>query len=171
MNEQNEKTKTAQEEKTRVGLSEAEMRGNLVRLAFGGDPRRLEAFLEALRRELPPGTAAVMRGSSVTGVRWSDGAPFDAEGPSTSDLDLTLVGGDVLGWYAPEAFYISGVHTKPLSDKEPGIAPKLLPLRRQLVAMVARPVDIQGTRDWVMFVREYFMGQPYLTLLGKVETP
>ena len=31
--------------------------------------------------------------------------------------------------------------------------------------MVGRPVNIQGTRDWVMYVREHLMGQPYLTLL------
>jgi hypothetical protein len=32
-------------------------------------------------------------------------------------------------------------------------------------------VNIQGTRDWIMFVREHLMGQPYLTLIGKVESP
>ena len=30
--------------------------------------------------------------------------------------------------------------------------------------MVGRPVNIQGTRDWIMFFREHVMGQPYLTL-------
>ena len=161
----------SEKQKVRAGLSEAEMKSNFERLAFGGDRRRLEGFLDELNRELPPGTAAVMRGSSVTGKRWKDNAPFDAEGPGSSDLDLTLVGGEVLDWYLPEGFYIAGIHSKPLSDKEPHIAPKLLPLRRRLMRMVKRPVDIQGTRDWVMFVREYLMGQPYLTLIGKVEQP
>jgi hypothetical protein len=160
-----------QEQKVRAGLSEAEMKGNLVRLAFGDDPARLEEFLEVLRREIPPDTAAVMRGSSVTGKRWNDEAPFDAEGPGSSDLDLTLVGGAVLDYYVPEGFYIAGVHSKPLSDKDPEIAPRLVPLRQRLISMVSRPVDIQGTRDWVMFVREYLMGQPYLTLIGKLEHP
>ena len=36
--------------------------------------------------------------------------------------------------------------------------------------MVGRPVNIQGTRDWVMYFREHLMGQPYLTLVGKVES-
>ena len=45
---------------------------------------------------IPPGTTVVLRGSAVTGIRWKDGAPFDADGPGTSDLDLTLVGSDVL---------------------------------------------------------------------------
>ena len=37
-------------------------------------------------------------GSAVTARRWSDGAPFDADGPGTSDLDLTLVGDAVIGF-------------------------------------------------------------------------
>lgn len=153
----------------RAGLGEAEMRENAVRLAFAGDPRRLEEFCAVLERALPPDTAAVLRGSSVTGVRWEDGAPFDADGPGTSDLDLTLVGGTVLDWYVADGFYIPGVHSKPLSDKDPDIAPPLLPLRRRLTEMAGRPVNIQATKDWVMYVREHLMGQPYLTLIGKLE--
>ena len=155
----------------RAGLTEDEMRERLVRLVFGGDAHRLEEFCEAVRRALPPDTAAVLRGSAVTGIRHSDGAPFDADGAGTSDLDLTLVGTEVLRFYAPvSGFYIPGVHSKPLSDKDPDIAPDLLPLRRRLMEIVGRPVNIQGTRDWIMFVREHVMGQPYLTLVGKVET-
>ncbi|TMQ70940.1 MAG: hypothetical protein E6K80_07015 [Candidatus Eisenbacteria bacterium] len=145
------------------------MRSNVIRLAFGGDERRFQEFLDELRRALPANAAAVLRGSAVTGVRWNDGAPFDADGPGTSDLDLTLVGADVLDWYTEDGFYIAEVHSKPLSDKDPDIAPPLVPLRRKLSDMVSRPVNIQGTRDWMMFVREYLMGQPYLTLIGKVE--
>jgi hypothetical protein len=36
--------------------------------------------------------------------------------------------------------------------------------------MVGGPVNIQGTRSWIMFVREYLMDQPYFTLFGKLET-
>jgi hypothetical protein len=159
------------EETVRAGLSETEMLDNLIRLAFAGNPLRLQEFLQVLGRALPPDTAAVLRGSSITGVRSGDGAAFDADGPGTSDLDLTLVGGGVLEWYTPEGFYIAGVHSKPLSEKDPDIAPGLVPLRTRLSAMVGRPVNIQGTRDWIMFVREYVMGQPYLTLLGKLDEP
>jgi hypothetical protein len=151
-------------------MSEAEMRANVVGLAFGGDEARLEEFCRVLREALPPETAAVLRGSSVTGVRHSDHAPFDADGPGTSDLDLTLVGSELLGLYSLDGFYIPGIHTKPLSDKDPGIAPALVPLRQKLMGMVGRPVNIQGTRDWIMFVREHLMGQPYLTLVGKLES-
>jgi hypothetical protein len=156
-------------EVVRAGMSEAEMRERVVRLAFGGDERRLERFCEEIRQALPPDTAAVLRGSAVTGKRHDDGAPFDADGPGTSDLDLTLVGGEVVGLYS--AFWIPGINSRPLSDKDPDICPALVPLRRRLMSMVGRPVNIQGTRDWIMFVREHLMGQPYLTLVGKLESP
>lgn len=156
-------------EVVRAGLSEAEMRERVVDLVFGGDPRRLEEFCDAVRQCIPDHTAAVLRGSAVTGERHSDHAPFDADGPGTSDLDLTLVGDAVVGLYS--AFWIPGINSRPLSDDDPDICPALVPLRARLMRMVGRPVNIQGTRDWVMFVREHLMGQPYLTLVGKLETP
>src|SRR4029078_8538424 len=107
---------------------ELEMPENLIRLAFGGDRHAYEQFLEALQSALPANTGAVLRGSSITGVRWEDGAPFDADGPGTSDLDLTLVGGDVLGCYKLDVFYTPDVHSKPLSEKDPDISPKVVPL-------------------------------------------
>src|SRR5262245_20026064 len=162
-------TSESLEPAVRAGLSEPEMRENLIRLAFGGDRHRYERFLDQLQGAVPVGTAAVLRGSAVTGVRWEDGAPFDADGPGTSDLDLTLVGGGATASYAPEGFYLPGVHSKPLSDKDPDIAPALVPLRRRLMEIAGRPVNIQATRDFVMYVREHVMGQPYLTLCGKVE--
>lgn len=149
-------------------LTEEEMRRNVVNLAFDGDPRRLEEFCRVVRVAIPEGTAVVLRGSAVTGERWKDGAPFDADGPGTSDLDLTLVGGEVLSYYILDGFYLPGVHTKPLSEKDPDIAPDLLPLREKLVSMVNRPVNIQATRDFVMQVRGEWFGQPYLTLIGEV---
>jgi hypothetical protein len=158
------------EDVVRAGLNEDAMRRRVVELVFAGEESRFLEFCRVLRESLPPETAAVLRGSAVTGERWEDGAPFDYEGPGTSDLDLTLVGTDVLELYEEKrGFYIPGIHTKPLSEKDPDIAPRLLPLRRRLVAMVRRPVNIQATRDFVMFVREHLMRQPYLTLVGSVE--
>src|SRR4051812_37037788 len=81
------------------GMSEEEMRERVISLAFEGDARRFEEFCRIVRGAIPPDTAVVLRGSSVTGVRYDDGAPFDADGPGTSDLDLTLVGTEVLGHY------------------------------------------------------------------------
>ena len=71
--------------------SQGELCDRCVQLVFGGDQQRFQEFCEVLRAELPPGTGAVIRGSAVTGVRWDDGAPFDADGPGTSDVDLTPV--------------------------------------------------------------------------------
>ena len=160
-----------QETEKQGGMNDEEMRARVIELAFGGDPARFEEFCEVVRASIPEGTSVVLRGSAVTGERWDDSAPFDADGPGTSDLDLTLVGEQVLGCFILDGFYLPGVHTKPLSDKDPDIAPELVPLREKLVAMVKRPVNIQATRDIVMRVRGDWLGQPYLTLIGKVGEP
>ena len=157
-----------EEKKAESELTEEEMRSNVVELAFGGDERSFDEFCRIVREAVPEGTCVVLRGSAVTRARWKDGTPFDGDGPGTSDLDLTLVGGEVLKYYILDGFYLPGVHTKPLSDKDPDIAPDLVPLRERLMAMVNRPVNIQATRDFVMQFRESWFGQPYLTLAGKI---
>ena|SRR6185295_20192104 len=145
-------------------ITDEEMRERAIQLAFDGDPKKFDEFCNVLRIALPKNTGAVLRGSSVTGVRWNDGAPFDADGPATSDLDLTLIGDEVIGLFNSDAFYIPLAHTKPLCDKDPDIAPDLVPLRERLQAMVGRPVNIQATRDFVRFVREQLLGEPHLHL-------
>jgi hypothetical protein len=150
------------------GLTETEMRGRVVQLVFGGDRRRFDEFCDVLKEALPPNTAAVVRGSAVTGYRWHDKAPFDSGGPGTSDLDLTIVGGEILPFYKITGFFVPGIHTRPVSDDDPDIAPALTPLRTRLMQMVGRPVNIQGTRDWVMYMRDCVFGQPYLTLVGEI---
>lgn len=153
-------------------LAGVQKRQNVVRLAFGGSEDRFRAFVETVRLGIPPGTGVVLRGSAVTGVRWKDQAPFDADGPGTSDLDLTLVGGDeVIGLYKVTGFFVPGIHSRPLSDDDPDIAPDLVPLREKLMAMVGRPVNIQATRDFVMYIRGEVIGQPYLVLIDKDTAP
>lgn len=146
-------------------LTQAEGRANVVRLAFGGDEGRFEEFLRVLREEIPPGTGVVLRGSAVTGQRWKDGAPFDVDGPGTSDLDVTLVGDQAIGLFTVTGFFMPGVHSRPLSDEDPNIAPDLVPLRETLMAMTGRPVNIQATRKAAMTFRGETLGQPYLTLI------
>ena len=146
-------------------LTDAEKRANVVRLAFGGDEERLHDFLRVLRQEIPPGTSVVLRGSAVTGRRFKDNAPFDADGPGTSDLDVTLVGDEAIGLFTVTGFFIPGVHSRPLSDEDPGIAPDLVPLRETLMVMTGRPVNIQATRTSAMKFRGETLGQPYVTLI------
>jgi hypothetical protein len=149
-------------------LSNEEKRANVIRLAFGGSAEKFERFVEVVRQAIPPGTGVVLRGSAVTGERWKDGAPFDSDGPGTSDLDLTLVGGDeVIGLYKITGFWVPGIHSRPLSDEDPDIAPDLVPLRQRLMAMVNRPVNIQASRDVVIYFRGELIGQPYLVLIDK----
>ena len=155
------------QETVQGGLTDAEKRANVVRLAFGGQPEGLERFCRAIDEVIPPGTIVVLRGSAVTGHRWKDQAPFDADGPGTSDLDLTFVGSGALLFFKPTGFFVPGVHSRPLSDEDPDIAPDLVPLRRQLIEMVKRPVNIQASRDVVLHFRGDLLGQPYLLLFEK----
>jgi hypothetical protein len=150
---------------TETDLTEQEKRGNVVRLAFDGREERLAEFIGLIREAIPPGTGVVLRGSAVTGRRWKDGAEFDALGPGTSDLDLTLVGDEVVKLFKVTGFFVPGVHSRPLSERDPEIAPDLMPLRAKLMAMVRRPVNIQATRDFVMYLRGEVIGQPYLVLV------
>lgn len=148
-------------------LTEEEKHANVVRLAFGGDEARYAEFCDVLRESIPPGTAAVLRGSAVTGKSWRDGAPFDSSGPGTSDLDVTLLGDDAIKLFKITGFFVPGVHSRPVSEDDPEIAPDLIPVRDRLMAMVGRPVNIQASRDFVIHLRGDVLGQPYLTLIEK----
>jgi hypothetical protein len=155
-------------ERSVFDLTDDEKRANVIRLAFGDDPSRFEQFCKIIREAVPEAHSAVLRGSAVTGRRWKDGAPFDVDGPGTSDLDVTLVGAEVLRYYCLDGYFLPGIHSRPLSEKDPDIAPALVPLRTQLMDMVKRPVNIQGTRDWVQYFRGEILEQPYVTLFGSV---
>src|SRR5688572_21977955 len=150
-------------------LTDEEKRANVIRLAFGGSEEKLADFLRVIRQEIPEGTGVILRGSSVTGQRWKDQAPFDADGPGTSDLDLTLVGDAVIGMFTVTGFFVPGLHSRPLSEDDPNIAPDLVPLRETLMTMTGRPVNIQASREIVIQFRGDLLGQPYLTLIEKTE--
>ena len=83
---------------------------------------------------------------------------------------LFFVGHRILEYYKLSGFFVPGVHSRPVTEGDLHIAPDLLPLREQLMAMVKRPVNIQGTRDFVMYLRGELLGQPYLTLVEKHDT-
>jgi hypothetical protein len=150
-------------------MSDEEIRARIIRLGFGGDEGRFEKFCELLRKDLPQGTGVALRGSVVTAERWEDGSPFDADGHGTSDLDVTLVGSRVMEYWDADAFYIPALHTKPLGDKDPVIAPRLNPLRRALQELVKRPVNFQATSNLILFARDVLMNQPYFKIIEEEE--
>jgi len=149
-------------------LTDEEKRENAIRLAFGGDRERFEEFCRELEERIPPGTAAVLGGSSVTGHSYKEGKPFDANGPMTSDLDITLVGVRAMDYFTLEGFWLPGVHSHPLKDGDEEIAPALEPLRESLQQIAGgRPVTIQASQSFYVWIRERLIGQPYLVLAGE----
>jgi len=115
----------------------------------------------------PDGVDVILRGSSVTGHKWMSDEPFDGEGPGTSDLDVTFVGGDMVTLF--REFHIPGIHSVPLSEEHPFASPTLAPLRQRLCDMTHRPVNLQATTSLVQYVRDFVMDQPYLMLVKKSE--
>jgi hypothetical protein len=148
-------------------LTDEQKMDNVVRLVFAREDTKYQEFCRILRASIPAGTTVVLRGSAVTGERWNDRAPFDADGPGTSDLDLTLVGDEALRLFKLTGFFVPGMHSRPMSDDDPDIAPDLVPLRERLMAMVGRPVNIQASREIVQHLRGDLLGQPYLVLMEK----
>ena len=155
--------------KTRDEAAEAgsqdEIRERVTRLAFGGDPKQFEEFVRVLSEATPDGVEVILRGSSVTGHKFGSDEPFDADGPGTSDLDVTFVGGDMVMLF--REFHIPGVHSVPLSEQHPFASPTLGPLRERLCEMTKRPVNLQATTSLVQYLRDVAMDQPYLVLLKK----
>lgn len=150
-------------------MNETEIRSRIVTLAFGGDERLFIAFYRKLQQGLPEGTGIVLRGSVVTNKRHEDGLPFDSQGKATSDLDVTLVGSKVMEAWNSDAYYLPGLHTKPLGDKHPDTAPSLNPLRESLQKLVGRPVNFQATSSLVLYGRDVLFGEPYYVVVPQGE--
>jgi len=144
------------------------IRDRVTQLAFDGDARRYDEFVRAIADATPAGVDVILRGSAVTGHKWMSSDPFDADGPGTSDLDVTFVGGGMVTLF--REFHIPGIHSVPLSEAHPFASPMLGALRKQLCAMTGRPVNLQATTSLVQFVRDVVMDQPYLVLLKKPES-
>ena len=141
------------------------IRERVIRLAFGDDPDRYAEFVRAIDEATPAGVEVILRGSAVTGHKWMSDEPFDADGPGTSDLDVTFVGGNMVSLFRD--FHIPGIHSAPLSEAHPFASPALGPLRKRLCAMCGRPVNLQATTSLVQFLRDVVMDQPYLVLFKK----
>jgi hypothetical protein len=145
-----------------------QIRERVMRLAFGGDEQSFDEFVRVLGDATPNGVDVILRGSAVTGHKWGSDEPFDHDGPGTSDLDVTFVGGDMVTLF--REFHIPGIHSVPLSDAHPFASPALAPLRKRLCEMTQRPVNLQATTSLVQYLREVSMDQPYLVLLKKPKT-
>jgi hypothetical protein len=143
--------------------AQREIRERVTQLAFGGDPAQFEEFVREIAKATPAGVDVILRGSSITGHKHGSDEPFDGDGPGTSDLDVTFVGGDMVMLF--REFHIPGIHSVPLSEQHPFASPQLAPLRRRLCDMVKRPVNLQATTSLVQIVRDATMDQPYLVLL------
>ena len=152
-------------------ISKEQVEERIVRLAFDGDALRYREFLANLRAGLPEGTSVALRGSVVTNKRWEDGKPFDADGRGTSDLDVTLVGDKVMEYWNEAAFYIPTLHTKPLCDEDPAVAPALNPLREALQKLVARPVNFQATSNLILYARDVLFDEPYCMVIEAQKAP
>jgi len=146
-------------------MTDSEIRQRIITLAFGGDERLFIAFYRKLREGLPEGTGIVLRGSVVTNKRHEDGKPFDSQGTATSDLDVTLVGKKVMEAWHPDGYYIPGLHTKPLCDKDTNIAPSLNALRESLQELIGRPVNFQATSSLVLYGRDVLFGEAYYVVV------
>src|SRR5688500_207478 len=138
-------------------------RERVIKLAFGDDPGRFEEFVRVLGDATPDGVEVILRGSAVTGHKFGSDEPFDADGPGTSDLDVTFVGGDMVMLF--REFHIPEIHSVPLSEQHPFASPTLGPLRQRLCEMTKRAVNLQATTSLVQYLREVSMDQPYLLLL------
>ena len=148
-----------------TGEPAAQSLARVIQLGFGGDDARFAQFVQTIQKVTPPDAYVLLRGSAVAGTRWADGAPFDADGPGTSDLDLTFVGKSMLDTF--NDFYIPGLHSAPLCDERPDASPTLAPVRRTLSSIAGRPVNIQATSDLVQYVRDVTMQQPYVVLIER----
>jgi hypothetical protein len=146
-------------------MTDDKIEERIIRLAFDGDALRFREFVAKLKTGLPAGTGVALRGSVITNKRWEDAQPFDSEGRGTSDLDVTLIGAKVMEFWNADAYYIPALHTKPLCDEDPGIAPALNPLREELQKLAGRPVNFQATANFILYSRDVLFDEPYYTVI------
>jgi hypothetical protein len=127
-------------------LSQDAIRARVIKLAFGGDPQLFREFVRVLAEATPAGVEVILRGSAVTGHKWMSDEPFDADGPGTSDLDVTFVGGSMITLF--REFHIPEIHSVPLSEAHPFASPALGALRKELCALARRAVNLQATTSF-----------------------
>lgn len=142
----------------------AQLLEGFVARGFRGDWSRFGRFMAVLQSALPPGTRIAARGSSVSGYGFSTGLPFDADGNGSSDLDLVLVGEEVMERWSKDGFYIPGILTMPLEDANAHFAPWLDDTRKELESIAGRPVHIQAMAQWFLDLRAALLNTEYVFL-------
>jgi hypothetical protein len=152
-------------------MTDEQIEGRITQLAFDGDSLRFREFCAKLKSGLPEGTGVAFRGSVLTNKRWEDGKPFDAGGRGSSDLDVTLIGEKVMEFWNEDAYYIPALHTKPLCDEDPLVAPALNALREELQKLAGRPVNFQATSNFILFTRDVLFDEPYYTVIEAQKAP
>jgi hypothetical protein len=150
---------------SKKAMTDEDIEERIIRLAFDGDALRFREFKAKLKAGLPAGTSVALRGSVVTNKRWADGRRFDAEGRGTSDLDVTLIGDKVMEFWNEDAYYIPALHTKPLCDEDPSVAPALNALREDLQRLAERPVNFQATANIILYSRDVLFDEPYCIVI------
>ena len=150
-------------------MTDQQIEDRITKLAFDGDALRFREFCARLKAGLPEGTGIAFRGSVVTNQRYEDGRPYDSNGRGTSDLDVTLIGSKVMEFWNEDAYYIPALHTKPLCNADPGVAPALNPLREELQKLAGRPVAFQATANFILYTRDVLFKEAYYTLLEPQE--
>jgi hypothetical protein len=114
------------------------------------DATQYEKFKTTLNRGLQqtryPNTVPIMQGSSVTGVKYTTGEPFDVG--RTSDFDVALAGDDIFGAAAAAKVNVrgGGIRTAPLNRRTVARL-GLRPLQRELMAISKREVKFMVYRD------------------------
>ena len=146
-------------------MADEKIEERITMLAFDGDSLKFREFVAKLKAGLPEGTGVALRGSVITNKRWEDGEPFDSDGRGSSDLDVTLIGAKVMEFWNEDGYYIPALHTKPLCDEDPTIAPALNPLREELQKLAGRPVNFQATANFILFSRDVLFDEPYHTVI------
>ena len=161
------KTKSLSEDQDTALTPEGqrEIRERVTKLVFAGDENLYKEFIDALANATPDGAWVILRGSAITGHKWHSDEPFDGDGPGTSDMDVTFVGGDMVMLF--NEFHIPAIHSGPFGEDHPFAAPALGDLRERLCRMAKRQVNIQATTSLVQSVRDVTMDQPYLVLVDK----
>ena len=165
MSDESKKSLSEDQDKALTPEGQREIRERVTRLVFGGDDTCYKEFVDALANATPDGAWVILRGSAITGHKWHSDEPFDGDGPGTSDMDVTFVGGDMVMLF--NEFHIPGIHSVPFGEDHPFAAPALGELRERLCRMAKRQVNIQATTSLVQSVRDVTMDQPYLILVDK----